>query len=636
MLDSLHKKSRSWGVKIILAMIVVVFVFWGVSGLDNGSRNVLATVDGKPISAPDFMRRYQQEAEQLRAANPGVTTEMLDRMNFRQQVLHSMVVDMLIDEELKRLELGVSPAELKKAIVSMPQFMDDNGVFSPERYTQRLAAQGYTPGTFETLLQRDLLRAKLNRILSAAVSVSDGEARDYFNYAAEKRSMDYILFPEDSYLDKIQLDDEALAKWYDEHKETFKKPREIDIEYVLITPATLREQYQPTEEQLKEFYERNLRTLFRSEELVHARHILILTPKGSNPEAMKAAEEKIRDIAAKLKNGGDFAKLAAEYSQDPGSATNGGDLGWFGRNRMVKQFEDVAFSLKPGDVSDVFQTVYGFHIMKVEEHQPERIRPFEEVRMEAANRYAEDEATRALQSVLDGVLDDVLSGKSLEESAKAHKLNVRTDNALTRENAGARLSLRKEDVDALFLAPAGVTLDRPFAIPAGYMLSVVKTERPEYIEPFERVRDSVLASVRREGAAKLAREAAEGLVAEIKENKDMPVSDMKTTSLFGRNGLISELGPLPEVAQAVFAAEKGIWIERVFDTPAGALVVRLREVKEPSDAEWTPVADMVKQSVTQSKQEQAYRNLVQALWEQTKVEVRMPELLKSRSEAVSQ
>ena len=133
MLDSIHKKSRSWGVKIILAMIVVVFVFWGVGGLDSGSKNVLATVDGKPISAQDFMRRYQQEAERIRVTNPGITTEMLDKMNFRQQVLRGMVVDALVDQELKRLEIGVSPAELKKAIVSMPQFMDDNGVFSSDR-----------------------------------------------------------------------------------------------------------------------------------------------------------------------------------------------------------------------------------------------------------------------------------------------------------------------------------------------------------------------------------------------------------------------------------------------------------------------------------------------------------------------
>lgn len=628
MLDSIHKKSRSWGVKIILAMIVVVFVFWGVGGLDSGSKNVLATVDGKPISAQDFMRRYQQEAERIRVTNPGITTEMLDKMNFRQQVLRGMVVDALVDQELKRLEIGVSPAELKKAIVSMPQFMDDNGVFSSEKYTAILAAQGYTPGAYEALLQHDLVRRKLNRILSAAVNVSDSEAREYFDYAAEKRSMDYVLFEEDRYLDAVKPDEPTLEKWYGEHKESFKKPREIDVEYVRITPATLRDQYRPTEERLKAYYDENAQTLFHSEELVHARHILIQAPKGGDPETAKAAEEKIKSVAAELKAGGDFAKLAAEYSQDPGSAANGGDLGWFGRNRMVKPFEDVAFSLKPGEVSDVFRTDYGFHIMKVEERQPERTRPFEEVRMEAANRYAEDQAARALQPVLDGVLDDILSGKSLEDSVAARKLVMKNENGLTRENAGMRLSLREEDVDALFLAPEGVALDRPFAIPGGYLLAMVKAERPEYIEPFETVRDSVLASVRHEGAAKLSREAAEAVAAKIKENKDTVVSDVKTSALFGRNGQISGLGQLPEVAEAIFAAKDGAWVERVFSTPGGALIVRLKDVREPSDAEWAQVADMVKQSVTRSKEEQAYGSFVQSLWEKAKVEVRMPELLR--------
>lgn len=627
MLDSIHKKSRSWGVKFILAMIVVVFVFWGVGGLDSGSKNVLAMVDGKPISAQDFMRKYQQEADRLRASNPGITNEMLDQMNFRQQILHSMVVEALVEQELKRLEISVSPAELKKAIISMPQFLDDDGVFSSEKYTSLLAAQGYAPGSFEALLQRDLLRRKLADILAAAVTVSDSEAREYFDYAAEKRTMDYVFFEEDKYLDGVKPDEETLKKWYDSHKDTFKKPREIDIEYVQITPAALRDQYQPTEEQLKEYYDRNAQTLFHSEELVHARHILIQAPKGSDPEEVKKAEDTIKKIAADLKAGGDFSKLAAEYSQDPGSAANGGDLGWFGRNRMVKPFDEIAFSLKPGEISDVFRTDYGFHIVKVEEHQEERVRPFEEVKIEAASRYAEEEASHALQSILDAVLDEILSGKTLEDSAKSQKLTVQKGDALTRENAALRLSLRPEDVDALFLAPAGVTLDRPFSVPGGYMLATVKSERPEYIESFETVHDTVLSSVRHETAAKLAREAADALAAKIKENQNTVVSGVKTTEPFGRNGQIPGLGQLTEVADVIFAAKDKKWAEGVFKVPGGALIIRLNEVREPSDAEWAPVADMVKQSVAQSKEEQAYRNFVQSLWEKAKVEVRMPELL---------
>lgn len=347
---------------------------------------------------------------------------------------------------------------------------------------------------------------------------------------------------------------------------------------------------------------------------------------------MKAAEEKIGRIAAQLKAGGDFAKLAMEHSEDPGSAAQGGDLGWFGRGRMVKPFEDAAFALKPGETSDVFRTEYGFHIVKVEERQAERTRPFEEVRMEAASRYAEEQASRALQSVLDAALDDVLSGKSLEESAKAHNLTLQKENGLIRENAAMRLSLNDADADALFLAPAGVTMDRPLAVPGGYLLAAVKGERPEYTEPFDAVRDSVLSSVRHEKAAAMARDDAKALIAKIRENKDAALPDaVRTTPLFGRDGQIAGLGRLPEAARAIFAAKGASWIEEAFQTPGGALVARLNTVQTPSDAEWTPVADMVRQSVMQSKEEQAYRGFVQSLWEKAKVEVRMPELLKGRA-----
>lgn len=624
MLESLHKRSTSWGVKVILGMIVVVFIFWGIGGLNSESKNVLATVDGQPIPLPDFMRRLHQERERLRAANPALTPEMLNRMDFRRQILQNMIAETLIAKELKRLEITVSPAELKAAILAMPQFRDKSGAFSEEKYTAFLAAQGMSASMYESLLEQDLLQGKLARILQAAAAVSPAQARAWFMYAAQKRAMEYFLFDDEAYLETARPAEDELRAWYDAHSGEFTRPREITVRYVAVSPEILSARYQPQADELAAFYEENADRLFRAEELVRARHILI---GGAEADA----REKAEGIARRLKGGEDFARLAMEASQDTASAQSGGDLGWFGRGKMVPEFEEVVFSLKPGEVSDVFSTDFGWHIAKLEERQDERVRPLEEVRQEAAAAYALEKAQAAFQDILDAVLDGVLSGKSLEESAAAQGLATATAEGLTVENAPARLAMTPEDVEALFLTPAGVPSDRLFAHRDGYLLAVVEAERPAFVEPFEAVRDTVLAEVRQEKAARLAHEAAQAAAGGLAQGVAPAGKEALTSAWFGREGVIPGLGLAPDVVQAIFEATNEAWLPQAYAVPGGSAVVRLKGVEEPAEAEWEQVSGLVRQSLALEQEQQAYRALVQALWDKAEIRIRMPELLRENT-----
>ncbi|MFV0348128.1 MAG: SurA N-terminal domain-containing protein, partial [Halodesulfovibrio sp.] len=348
MLDSIRQNAQSWGVKIAFALIIIVFVFWGVGSMSNSSRSsVIATVNEEPILIPEFKQAYDQQFAMLKRQIPGLKQEDLKQLGFTQQVLQQLVSKKLLLQEAERLGITVTPQELKKTIASIAVFRNEKDVFDGDLYKRVLEAQGMTPGQFEESYRKDLLIQKMQDYVGLPAAVTDDEARTAFNYAAEKRSIEFTVMPASSFVNKVSVAPEKVKEFYEQNKEQFKQPAKVSLEYITITPKSLAKSVKVDEAEIAAFYDQNAETYFVQDESVHARHILVLVDANAPEATVNEAKAKIEQVLARVKKGEDFAALAKKYSEGP-SAPTGGDLGEFGRGAMVKPFEDAAFALEAG------------------------------------------------------------------------------------------------------------------------------------------------------------------------------------------------------------------------------------------------------------------------------------------------
>lgn len=628
MLDVIRANAQSWGVKAAFGIIILVFVFWGIGSLKEGPSSVIVAVNKKPILYRDFARSYEREVEGLRSRFPGISSEELKQFGLKRQVLQQMVAETLLEQEAARIGMTISPAELRRSIDAIPAFRNGQGSFDAEQYRKVLQSQQTTPGRFEDGIRRDMLLQKLRDRISSAAVVTDTEAREVFDYGRERRVLEYVLFPLDEQLAGITIADEDVQAFYDARKETFKVPARVALEYVLINPATLASSFTVEEEAVAAYYKQHAAAKFQQPERVHARHILVMVPEGAPEADVAKARAHIDDALAQIKAGKDFGAVAAKFSQD-GSAKQGGDLGWFTRGQMVAPFEEVAFSQKPGTVSEPVRTMFGFHLIKVETHEQARQASLEEVRPQIRKAIAEEKATERLHDTMDTALELVTSGKPVAEVAQQLKLERRTTEPFAREDGAKVAGLKPQALQLVFATPEGTVIDTPLETDGGFMVARVVSSQPESYKPVADVRTAIVTELKGQKATQKAREVAGEAVKTLGDGP-LPAqlqAKVKVTEPVGRDGFIAGIGEAREVATAAFGAPVGTWLPAAYGVDAGALLVRVKEVRKPTDADWEAAATSLKSAMLNSRKEELYRAFLVTLSEKGKIEWRNPDLV---------
>lgn len=628
MLDVIRANAQSWGVKAAFGIIILVFVFWGIGSLKEGPSSVIVAVNKKPILYRDFARSYEREVEGLRSRFPGISSEELKQFGLKRQVLQQMVAETLLEQEAARIGMTISPAELRRSIDAIPAFRNAQGSFDAEQYRKVLQSQQTTPGRFEDGIRRDMLLQKLRDRISSAAVVTDTEAREVFDYGRERRVLEYVLFPLDEQLAGITIADEDVQAFYDARKETFKVPARVALEYVLINPATLASSFTVEEEAVAAYYKQHAAAKFQQPERVHARHILVMVPEGAPEADVAKARAHIDDALAQIKAGKDFGAVAAKFSQD-GSAKQGGDLGWFTRGQMVAPFEEVAFSQKPGTVSEPVRTMFGFHLIKVETHEQARQASLEEVRPQIRKAIAEEKATERLHDTMDTALELVTSGKPVAEVAQQLKLERRTTEPFAREDGAKVAGLKPQALQLVFATPEGTVIDTPLETDGGFMVARVVSSQPESYKPVADVRTAIVTELKGQKATQKAREVAGEAVKTLGDGP-LPAqlqAKVKVTEPVGRDGFIAGIGEAREVASAAFGAPVGTWLPAAYGVDAGALLVRVKEVRKPTDADWEAAATSLKSAMLNSRKEELYRAFLVTLSEKGKIEWRNPDLV---------
>lgn len=582
MLESFRTHKR-WLMFFLMVLVIPSFVVTGIYSYNRfmGDENALAKVGDLKISPQEFDQAKRERIERLRQTlGDNFDARMLDTPEGRAAVLDSLMIERALSREAAKENLSISEAEVVAIIKAAAPFQKD-GRFDPAAYQNFLAARGRSDQQFVAEVRQDLMRQQLLEAVGSSAIVPKTLAANLRQLLEESREVRELVIRPEEFVAKAVVSDDAIAAFYDKNKTRFETPESLKVEYVVLNPEAAAGQIAAPEGELKAYYEQN-KARFGTEEQRRVSHILIPVDGGNKAAARKTAD----DLVAKLRaNPADFAKLAREFSKDPGSAAAGGDLGFFGRNMMVKPFEDVAFKLKTGEISDPVETDFGLHVIRVADIKPAQVKPFEEVRGELEREYRAQQAQKKFVESAEQFTNTVYEqADSLKPVVDKFKLTARTVDGVTRQGApGGVKELSPRVIEALFADDALRNKRNTQAIevaPNTLVAARVVEHRPAALRPLEELKPQIKQALLAEEAAKLARAAGEARLAELQKSpSDVGFGPATTISRANPQGR-----PAPLVNAVLRPAADKLPAYVGVDLPGGAYVIsRVLTAKAPGD-----------------------------------------------------
>src|SRR5437773_3664945 len=502
MLRFLRKYSSSIGVKILYGLLAALFILWMGGGIGGERRQDVAVVYAQVISHQDLeqattalTRRYEQL---LRGR-----ADLLRGLNLSGQALDQLIQQALLRHEAARLGIAVANAEIDETVKRMPD-LQQNGRFDRSLLEANLRGER-VPGAFEDAVRQDLLRQRLQALVTDGVGVSDGELEERYRFDHEKANLAFVRNAAADLAATITLSDEELQKYLDGHADPYRVPARVRARYVAYRPADFLSRVEVKDDEVAEYYALHKDDKFTEPEQVRARHILVKTAADAGADAKAAARKKAEELLAKVKAGGDFAALAKERSEDAGSAANGGDLGLFTRGRMTPAFEEAAFALQGGGWSDVVETPFGFHVIKVEEHRPGGAKPLETVHDEIADTLkrerslalARKQAEEARRKIARGApFAEALAGRTIEETPPFAKGAEVPGVGRAPGFIESAFALREGEVSDLIESPDAIYLLAPFASSEAHAPPRART--PAEMAGFEGAKEKLRETLQRQ------------------------------------------------------------------------------------------------------------------------------------------
>ena len=400
LLQSIRDRATGWIAWAIVILISIPFALWGIQEYLSPTSNVaVAVVNGTEVGINEFQRTYQRQLQQLRAIlGPGFDINQLDEERLRRQALEELVNAEIMLQTAHGGGMRVGDAQLARAIQVQEMFQRD-GRFSEELYQQWLRNQGYSSGGFETDLRRSMLTEQLVAGIAGSAFVTDREFDNAVKLQLQQRVIDTLTVPAARFAD-VEVDAEAVRAHYEANQVDYVSPEQVKLKYVEVSRDAIADAIEVDDETLLEVYERR-RSDLRTPEQREASHILIALPGDADETAIESARERLADIKQQIENGASFADLAREHSEDPGSASAGGSLGSFGRGVMDPAFEEAAFGLALGEVSDPVRSAFGFHLIRVDAIHEAKVPSFEEIRESLRIDYRNSEAEQEFVELVD-------------------------------------------------------------------------------------------------------------------------------------------------------------------------------------------------------------------------------------------
>jgi peptidyl-prolyl cis-trans isomerase D len=626
MFDSIRKHQRLLQF-VLLILILPAFVFFGISGYDGmlSRDRGLAQVAGQDITQQEFDQAQRQQVEQLRRMlGDGVDTRLFDTPESRAEILEGLIAQRAVAHEAAARRVAVTDERVRQTILGIPGLKTESGGFDDARYKALLSAQGLTAPGFEARLRSDLALQALPDSVQASAMVPRTVRDRLIALQEETRRIREQRFPAADFAARVKPTDEQLAAWFEANAGRFETPESAKVELVVLTRDALAGEVVVPPEELKTYYEQN-KARYGAPEERRASHILV----KAGPDAKAKAEKLLAEVRADPSR---FAAIAKASSDDPGSAAQGGDLGYFARAMMVKPFADAAFGMKEGEIGGPVESEFGWHVIRLTGVKPGAEKPFESVREEIEREFRTQAAARRFAEAAESFSNLVYEqSDSLKPAADKHKLEIRTVDDVRRQpaaDAARGSALANPRLLAALFGDEAIRNRRnteAVEIAPGQLASARVVEyRPPKRRPLDEVREEVRALVVAEEAARLARQAAEARLAELQAGKggDAGLSAPRTVSRQAPGGLSQ-----PALDVVFRLPSQPLPSQGVIDLAGeGSAVVQLVEVAAPGAEQVAQRAAQYDEQLARLAAQQDVATYVEGVKSRVKI-VRHPERL---------
>ena len=635
------KKVVLGGILLIIcaAMLVYLIPSGGSSGL-NGPTGVVAQIGDHDVTRSEVERQARMMLRQQFPRGNAMAGQLLPF--FTSRAAEQLITEKALIFEAERMGLRATDEDLRDELQHGPYgaTLFPGGKFiGQDAYESLLQNAELTVPQFEAGVKEDILVRKLRSLVAASASVNDAEVRQEFDKKNTKIKFQYAVITEADLRKGIHPTESELKTFYERNKATYNNsiPEKRKLAYVVLDTSRIASNTQVTQDDLQSYHNQH-RDEYRVPEQVNVRHILIKTPSPGpdgkvDPKAEEAAKAKAEDILQQVKAGGNFADLAKKYSEDPGSAKNGGSLGWIGRGRTVPEFEKAAFSLPKGGTSDLVKSSYGYHIIHVDDKQDAHMKSLDEVKPQIEAVVRQQKAGRAAESEANAFVTQARTN-GLDKAAAAKGLPVTNTEYVSRTDALPGIGSSPQFMEAAFSQTAKSPPDM-FQVPQGYVVYQVLDVKPPATPTFEEIRSRVEEEFKNQRANELLSQKTQELSDRAKAEHDLKKAakelgaTLKTSELVDPNGQMPDLGSMSGPASAAFALKPGE-ISGPINSGANGAVLQIQEKQQPSDADFTAKKDEVRDSLLQQKENELFvmfvTNLRQQMEKSGKIKINQEEM----------
>jgi peptidyl-prolyl cis-trans isomerase D len=639
------KKVILSGILLIFCGAMVVTLIPGGLGSNLGvgapGAGVVAKVGGESVTTTEVQLEAKQMVRQ-QFPRGGAQANMLLPF-FASQAAQQLINEKAIVSEAHRMGLRANDEEVRDELQHGPlsQYLFPDGNFIGQDNYEDFVARNFEMNVpqFEQAEKDSIIGRKLRLLVAGSAIVGDSEIKAEFLKSNTKVKFDYAVLTLDEIRKGIHPADEELKAFYQRNQATYKNaiPEKRKVKYVLIDTAKIGAQAQVSHDELQAYYNQH-RDEYRVPEQVKVSHILIKTPLPGpdgkiDPKGLEDARKKAQDILKQLKSGARFEDLAKKNSEDLGSAKNGGDLGWIGRGRTVPEFEKAAFSLPKGQMSDLVQSSYGFHIIRVDDKQDAHVKSLDEVKAQIEPQLQQQKATAGAEAQANLMLGDARNGV-WDKAAAAKNLQIVTTDFFSRNDALPGIGAAPAFMDAVFSAQPK-SPPQMAKLPQGFVIFELEGVQPPATPTFDQIRARVEDEFKNERASALLAQKTQELSDRAKSAHDLKKvakelgATVKTSDLVAPDGQVPDIGSLTGPANVVFSMKPGE-ISGPIDNSSNGVVVELLEKQLPTDQDFAQKKDQIRESLRQSKQNELFGlfvgNLRQQMEKAGKIKINEQEL----------
>lgn len=629
-------------VVISLAMLVYLIPSSGNQGFGNPNAHIVAQVNGQDITAEEVHQTAQRMLQQQMPQGGGANMRMLLPF-FASRAAEQLITRQALLTEAHRMGLRVTPEEIRDEIehspAYAPTFFPGGNFIGEQEYEQILQQANFTPAKFESSVGDDILISKLQALVSGTATVSETQIHDQFIKQNSKVKFDYAVLKQDDIKKGLHPTDQELKAFYDSHKASYANsiPEKRKIKYAVVDYSKAEQQVHITDADLRDYYDQH-REQYRTPEQVKVSHILIKTPLPGpdgkiDEKALAEARQRAEDLLKQIKNGASFEELAKKYSEDPGSAKNGGSLGWIGRGQTVPEFEKVAFSLPKGQISGIVKSSYGFHIIRVDDKHDAQLKPLDEVKSEIEPTLKRQQAQQIAQDEAQKILNQAQK-QGLDAAAAAQGVPVITSDFFTRKDVLPGLGPAPQLMDSVFMEPDKAPPDMASST-EGVVVFQLLAIQPPSTPTFEAIRSRVEEEFKNERSSALLAQKTQELSDRAKTEHDLKRAakelgaSMKSSDYVLPDGQVPDIGSMSGQAAAAFTMKPGEISGPILSGSDGA-VLQLIDNQKPPESEFASKRDEIRDQLLQSKQQEMFElfasNLRNQLEKSGKIKINQEEL----------